>query len=109
MWDSDADLSLIAELARDGRGRWATNAFENDILLAARLGLNDEQSTELTVSVLESLANNTRVLSAEFKRRLSENWSLHVESTAYFDVDETDVIYDVRRDSFVGVNLGYNF
>ena len=109
VWDSDADLSLIAELARDGRGRWATNAFENDILLAARLGMNDEQSTELTISVLESLDNSTRVLSTEFKRRLSENWSLHVESTAYFDVDETDVIYDVRRDSFVGVNLDYNF
>ena len=109
VWDSDADLSLIGELARDGRGRWATNAFENDILLAARLGLNDEQSTEFTVSVLESLANSTRVLSAEFKRRLSENWSLHVEGTAYVDVDETDVIYEVRRDSFIGVNLDYNF
>ena len=109
VWDSDADLSLIGELARDGRGRWATNAFENDILLAARLGLNDEQSTEFTVSVLESLDNSTRVLSAELKRRLSENWSLHVEGTAYFDVDETDVIYEVRRDSFIGVNLDYNF
>ena len=109
VWDSDADLSLIGELAHDGRGRWATNAFENDILLAARLGLNDEQSTEFTVSVLESLENSTRVLSTEFKRRLSESWSLHVESTAYFDVDETDVIYEVRRDSFIGVNLDYNF
>ncbi len=109
VWDSDADLSLIGELARDGRGRRATNAFENDILLAARLGLNDEQSTEFTVSVLESLDNSTRVLSTELKRRLSENWSLHVEGTAYFDVDEADVIYAVRRDSFIGVNLDYNF
>ena len=109
VWDSDADLSLIGELARDGRGRWATNAFENDILLAARLGLNDEQSTEFTVSVLESLDNSTRVLSTEFKRRLSENWSLHMEGTGYFDVDVTDVIYEVRRDSFIGVNLDYNF
>ena len=109
VWDSDADLSLIAEWARDGRGRWATNAFENDILLAARLGLNDEQSTEFTVSVLASLDNSSRVLSTEFKRRLSESWSLHVESAAYFGIDENDAIYDVRRDSFIGVNLDYNF
>ena len=109
VWDSDADLSLIAEWAHDGRGRWATNAFENDILLAARLGLNDEQSTEFTVSVLESLDNSSRVLSAEFKRRLSENWSLHMESSAYFGIDEEDVIYDVRRDSFIAANLDYNF
>ena len=109
VWDSDADLSLVGEWARDGRGRWATNAFENDILLAARLGLNDEQSTEFTVSVLASLDNSSRVLSAELKRRLSESWSLHVESTAYFGIDEDDVIYDVRHDSFIGVNLDYNF
>ena len=109
VWESDADMSLIGEWARDGRGRWATNAFENDILLAARLGLNDEQSTEFTVSVLESLDNSSRVLSAEFKRRLSDSWSLHVEGSAYLDIDTEDVIYDVRQDSFIGVNLDYNF
>ena len=109
VWDSDADLSLIGEWARDGRGEWATNAFENDVLLAVRLGLNDEPSTEFTVSVLNSLDNGSRVLSAEFKRRLSESWSLHMEGTAYAGIDEDDVVYDVRRDSFVGVNLDYNF
>ena len=60
--DSDADLSLIAEWAHDGRGRRATTGFENDLLLAARLGLNDEQSTEFTVGVLGSLDNSGRVL-----------------------------------------------
>ena len=44
-WDTDSDLNLFAEWIRDGRGPRATNALENDILLAARLGLNDEQST----------------------------------------------------------------
>ena len=109
VWDSDADLSLIGEWAHDGRGRWATNAFENDILLAARLGLNDEQSTEFTVSTLESLDYSSRVISTEFKRRLSDSWSLHVESSVYLGIEEDDVIYDVRRDSYVGVNLDYNF
>jgi len=109
VWDSDADLSLIGEWARDGRGRWATNAFENDVLLAARLGLNDEQSTEFTVSVLESLDYSSRVLNADFKRRLSDSWSLHVQSYAYVGIDEDDAMYDVRRDSFIGVNLDYNF
>ena len=109
VWDSDADLSLIGEWARDGRGQWATNAFENDVLLAARLGLNDEQSTEFTLSVLNSLDNGSRILSTELKRRLSESWSLHVESSTYFGIDEDDVVYDVRRDSFIGVNLDYNF
>ena len=48
-------------------------------------------------------------LNAEFKRRLSENWSLHVESAAYLRIDKDDIIYPVRRDSFIGVNLDYSF
>ena len=109
LWESDADLSLIAEWARDERGRWATNAFENDMLLAARLGLNDEPSTEFSVSALNSLDNGSRVLSAEFKRRLSDSLSLHVEASAYVGIDEEDVVYAVRRDSYIGVNLDYGF
>jgi len=109
VWDSDSDLSLFAEWARDGRGRWSTNALENDILLAARLGLNDEQSTEFFASILGSLDTGSRVLNAEFKRRLSDHWSLQVEAFAYLGIDEDDVLYDVRRDGFIGVNLDYNF
>ena len=109
VWDSDSDLSLIAEWARDGRGRWSTNALENDMLLAARLGLNDAQSTEFFASVLGSLDNGSRVLNAEFKRRLSDHWSLHVETFIYSGIDKDDVLYAVRRDSFIGVNLDYNF
>ena len=109
VWDSDSDLSLFAEWARDGRGRWSTSALENDVLLAARLGLNDEQSTEIFASVLGSLDNGSRVLNAEFKRRLSDHWSVQVETFVYSGVDQEDVLYAVRRDSFVGVNLDYNF
>ena len=109
LWDTDSDLNLFAEWTRDGRGPRATNALENDILLAARLGLNDEQSTEFFASVLTSLANGSRILNAEFKRRLSDGWSLQVETIVYSGIDRDDVVYDVRRDSFIGVNLDYNF
>ena len=109
VWDSEADLSFLAEWARDSRGRWGTNAFDDDLFLAARLGLNDEQSTEFVLSVLESLDNGSRVLTAELKRRLSDHWSLHAESIVYLGIVQTDLIYPVRRDSFLGVNLDYNF
>ena len=109
VWDSESDLSLLAEWARDSRGRWGTNAFDNDLFLAARLGLNDEQSTEFVLSVLESLDSGSRVLTAELKRRLSDHWSVHAESIVYLGIDEDDLVYPVRRDSFLGVNLDYNF
>jgi len=109
VWESDADLSLIAEWAHDERGERATNAFESDILLAARLGLNDEEDTGFTLSTLESLEYSSRAVSAEFKRRLSDNWSLHAEALVYAEIEEEDVMHDVRRDSFVAASLAYSF
>ena len=108
-WGSDADLILIAEWTRDGRGRRATNAFENDILLGVRLGLNDVQGTEWVVGVLVSRDYSSRVLSAEFKRRLSDRWSLRMEASAYLNVDEDDPLFEVRGDSFVRASLDYSF
>ena len=107
---SNSDLVLFAEWVRDGRGRWATHALENDVFLAARLGLNDTQSTEFIVSVLGSPDSSSRVVAGEFKRRLSsDNWFLHIETSAFLDIDEDDFIYYVRRDSFIKVNLAYSF
>ena len=67
----------------DDRGQRATNVFENDLFLAARLGLNDVQSTEFVLSVLASLENSSYILGAEFKRRLTDYWFLHVEASTY--------------------------
>ena len=107
---SNSDLILFAEWTYDGRGRWATNALENDLFIAARLGLNDPQSTEFVVSVLGSLNKSSRVIAGEFKRRLSsDNWLLHIETSAFLDIDEEDFIYYVRRDSYVKINLAYSF
>ena len=108
-WGSDADLVLIAEWTRDERGRWATNAFEDDILLGVRLGLNDVQGTEWVFGVLASRDYSSHVLSAEFKRRLSDRWSLHMEASAYLNVDEDDPLFEVRGDSFIGASLDYSF
>ena len=109
VWDSNADLVLFAEWLHDDRGQRATNAFENDLFLAARLGLNDVQSTEFVVSLLASLENSSYILGAEFKRRLSDNWFLHCEVSTYHEIDPADAVYTARRDSFARVNLDYNF
>ncbi len=71
--------------------------------------MNDVESTEFTVSVAEDLDHGGRAFGFEAKRRLDDNWSLKFEGTAFQDVDWTgDALYDVRRDSFVALNLVYN-
>ncbi len=105
---SAADLSLIGEWNYDGRGRNATNIFQNDLFLAARFAFNDIQSTEVLGSMMNDLDATTRVLTFEFNRRISDSWSVHLEAIALLDVDNTDLSYTTRRDSFVELNLIYN-
>ena len=105
---SAADLSLIGEWNYDGRGRDATNIFQNDLFLAARLAFNDIQSTEVLGSMMNDLDTTTRVLTFELNRRISGRFSLHLEAIALLDVDAGDLSYPSRRDSFVELNLIYN-
>ena len=108
-WDSNSDLSLFAELLRDDRERNATDALANSVFLGARLGLNDEHGTDFFLGVLDSRETDSRVLNAEFNRRLSDNLSLHVESIAHIGFEDDETVRDTMRDSFIGISLEYNF
>ena len=108
-WDTDADLSLFAEWLRDGRERNATDALANSVFLGARVDLNDEHGTNFFLGVLDSLEADSRVLSAEFSRRLSDSLSLNVESTSHIGFETDEIAYDVRRDSHIGISLEYSF
>ncbi len=110
VWDSPADLSLLAEWNYDERGEQATNVFQKDIFLGARYALNDVQSTDFTLGLLEDIDFGTRTLSLEFNRRLTDNWALNVEATAFLKIGEADFLQrDLKNDSFVGANLSYNY
>ena len=105
---SAVDLSLIGEWNYDGRGRNATNIFQNDVFIAARLAFNDIQSTEVLGSMMDDFDTTTRVLTFELNRRISGRFSVHLEAIALLDVDAADLSYASRRDSFVELNLIYN-
>ena len=106
---SSADLSLLGEWNYDRRGRYATNLFQNDIFLATRFAFNDVQSTEIIASILGDADTTTRVLAVELDRRISDRWSLHLESIALLSVDKADFQYEIRRDSYIELQLIYNF
>ena len=109
VFGSVADLTLLAEWHDDGRGRWATNVWANDVFVAGHLALNDVQGTEIAAGLLGDLSRNYRALSVEMRRRLSNRWSMRVELIANVDVDPEDITYDARRDSFLAFDFNYNF
>ena len=109
VFDSGIDLGLLGEWNRDGRGERATNVFQNDLFLGARLAFNDVESTDLIVGMLHDADFGTRSFNAEFNRRLSDEWSLHLEAVVFSNADKMDIAYSTRRDSFFELNLTYNF
>ena len=75
VFESEADLSLLAEWLIDGRRRRSTNQYQNDLFLGARLSLNDVQGAAFTLGTLTDLDFGTRTLSLEFDRRLTDSVS----------------------------------
>ena len=112
---SAADLSLLGEWSYDGRGRNATptrspNTLQNDLFFASRLALNDVQGTEIVASVLGDVERAARAMAVEFARRLSDRWSLQLETIHLLGTDKEDLFsYWTRRDSFAGLGLTCNF
>ena len=109
VFESAIDLSLLGEWHYDDRGRSSTRPFQNDVFLAGRLALNDVEGTEIIASVIADTDYVSRTLGVEFNRRLSDEWSLRLEATAMLEVDEADPIRTTWRDSFIAVELTYNF
>lgn len=109
-----ADVSLLAEWSYDSRGDLATpgrspNTLENDAFLGARFAFDDVRSTELTASLVADVARPTRAVALGFARRITNTWSLRAEALALVSVDEAEVHYAMRQDSFVDMSLVYSF
>ena len=110
IFESDADLGLLAEWLFDGRRHRANNQYQNDLFLGARLSLNDVQGAAFTLGTLIDLDYGTRTLSLEFERRLTDSVSVEAEAAFLLHVGKGDIaIYPTRRDSFAGAKLVYNF
>ncbi len=114
VFGSTADVGLLAEWNYDERGRQALPrrqplTLDNDFFVGTHLSFNDVQSTEVTAGFLMDASRATHTLGVEFDRRLFEQWSLHVESSAILSMDPAELQYVGRRDSFFEFHLEYNF
>jgi len=107
--ESDIDLGLLVEFLYDGRDQRATVATEEDLFIAARLAFNDEASTDMLFGIQQDLDKSTRSLFIESNRRLSDNFSLGLEGTAFLNVDAKDSQFALRKDSYLELDLTYHF
>lgn len=106
-FETNADIALLAEYQYDGRD--AANApatsADDDIFLATRLTLNDEQDTALLAGVSVDRDTQATLLSIEAERRLGDNWKLEFEARLFLNVHATDPIAAIRDDDFITLRL----
>ena len=51
----------------------------------------------------------TRALAVALERRIANQWSVNLESIYLLNIDQADIHYETRRDSFIDLSLTYNF
>ncbi len=109
VFGSEADLSIISEWLYDDRGEQSTSIFENDIMGAVRLALNDINSSEITLALIRDLDEPTSLFSIEASRRVTDHLKLNLDLYIWFDVPTNDLLYYVRDDDYVSAKLSYYF
>jgi len=113
IWGSGADLGLLFEYQYDGREKFSrtmlTNTLptpnNNDIFVGMRFGFNDEQNSQLLFGVTIDVDTRATVASVKGSRRVGDNWKVEVESLAFFNVPQTDILIGPSRDDYMQIRL----
>jgi hypothetical protein len=84
VFESNADLGLIAEYHHDGRDAVAPfTIFDNDVMAGARLALNDIDDTSFLGGAIVDVESQTALMTVEFATRLADGWKLEVEGRMF--------------------------
>jgi hypothetical protein len=105
------DVGLVAEYVYDERGDdpEMTSIFDDDLFLGFRLTPNDLAGTQVLVGFMQDLGDAENAVSIEASRRFGSHWRLSIEAWVFLDAPEDNVIYYLRDDDFVRMELAYHF
>lgn len=106
---SAVDLGVVLEYLYDNRGARATSAFQDDVMFGLRFAWNDAQSTEALLATIVDRDSDARFYSIEASRRVGEHWKLGVELRAFSRQPPQDLLYALRRDDYLQIELAYYF
>ncbi|MGD8594031.1 MAG: hypothetical protein PVF82_14460 [Gammaproteobacteria bacterium] len=115
IFQSIADLGIISEYLYDERGSDAgpggfmASPFQNDLMVGARLALNDVQSTEVLAGLIIDLDHGDRFYNIEAERRLGDAWKLSLEARVLTHVEQSNPFWDIRKDDYAQLNLEWFF
>jgi len=103
--ETNYDLGLIAEYAYDSRGDDALTVFENDVVLGARLALNDTQDSSALFTATIDTDTAETLLRLEGESRIGDIAKLSIEAGAFLNTDDNSFANDFRDDHFLRATL----
>ena len=107
VFESDADLGLLAEYLWDDRDPAdAPPALtDNDVFLGTRLALNDEPDTQALAGTIVDVETGSMLWTLEAERRIGADWRAEVEARLFANVSSDDEAAGFRDDGFVTFRL----
>jgi len=107
--DTAMDVGLLAEYAYDERGNRAGTFYQNDAMFGLRLTANDAASSEVLIGAILDLENGTKLISIQGSRRIGDRVKLTIDAGFFIDPDPQDILFDLRRDDFLRLQLAVFF
>jgi len=107
--ESDADVGLVAEYLYDDRDQQTTSFFQNDILVALRLAVNDAASSEALLGIIYDLDYQEYLVSLEANRRFADSWKATLEIRTFNNVDNDSLLNGIAKDDFIQLDIAYYF
>jgi hypothetical protein len=115
------DIGVITEYLYDSRGDsisrsdtlsgepFFTSPFQNDLVLGARLTMNDAQSSELLASVTIDLDGGGQGYNVEANRRLGNDWKLSLEARGLANIPKDNNAASFEDDTRLRMELARYF
>lgn len=103
--ETTIDFGILGEYHFDERGRSAPTPFNHDAFTGARLAINDAADTQVLAGVVADLYGGGYLLNVEASRRFGNYWKLDVEARFLLGMDNADLLYSMRRDDHVLLEL----
>jgi len=107
IFDSNADLGLLAEYLYDGRDEQGVppTLADDDVFLGARLVLNDEPDTQGLIGAIIDRRTQATLFSLEAERRLGNAWKIELEGRFLVNIPDDDLAAGIRDDDSITLRL----
>ncbi len=107
--ETSMDLGVIGEYVYDDRGDDASTPYANDIMFGLRLAVNDMASSEVLVGMVQDSEKSSRAVSLEASRRFGDRWKAILEAGLFSDISDSDLLYDLRDDDYIRLEIACYF